>query len=140
MDQLEKIDLLRERLGVSYRAAKEALELTNGDVVEALIMLENNRQDWDDKFKTQSDQILNQVKEIIKKGNVTKIKLLKKDKVVLELPATIGALGVVGVLAIPQIAILAAIGTVAGFVNDYKLEIEKNDGTIEVHDIKPVDE
>ena len=37
---LEQIDFLRERANVSYREAKEALEETGGDIVEALVMLE----------------------------------------------------------------------------------------------------
>ena len=37
---LEQIDFLRERANVSYKEAKEALEQSEGDMVEALVMLE----------------------------------------------------------------------------------------------------
>ena len=40
---LEKVDLIRERTGVSYTEAKEALEAGNGDVVDALIYIENKK-------------------------------------------------------------------------------------------------
>lgn len=38
--QLEKIDLIRERTKASYREAKEALEAADGDVLEAVVRLE----------------------------------------------------------------------------------------------------
>ena len=42
MDNIEKLDLIRERFNVSYKKAKEVLTETNGDVVEALIKLEES--------------------------------------------------------------------------------------------------
>ena len=37
---LENVDLIVERTGVSYAEAKEALEKANGDVVDAIILIE----------------------------------------------------------------------------------------------------
>ena len=39
---LEKIELVRDRTGVTYREAKEALEATDGNVVEAIIAIEES--------------------------------------------------------------------------------------------------
>lgn len=39
-DLLEKVDLIRERMDVGYKEAKDSLDQANGDVVKALIMLE----------------------------------------------------------------------------------------------------
>ena len=36
---LEKVDQVRERTGVSYAEAKNALEISNGDVLNAIILL-----------------------------------------------------------------------------------------------------
>ncbi len=41
MEMLEKVELVREKTGVSYQEAKEALEATNYDVLDAIIWLEN---------------------------------------------------------------------------------------------------
>ena len=38
---LEKVDQVRERTGVSYAKAKETLEHTKGDVLDAIILLED---------------------------------------------------------------------------------------------------
>ena len=40
MDMFDKVDKLRERANVSYEEAKEALDRSNGDVLDAMILLE----------------------------------------------------------------------------------------------------
>ena len=40
MDKLEKVELVREKTGVSYQQAKDALEATGYDVLDAIIWLE----------------------------------------------------------------------------------------------------
>ena len=39
---LEKIELVKDRTGVGYKEAKEALEQTEGNVVDAIILIEEN--------------------------------------------------------------------------------------------------
>ena len=41
MDELEKVEKLRERSNVSYEEAKQALNEANGDMLDAMIILEN---------------------------------------------------------------------------------------------------
>lgn len=41
MEKLEKVELVREKCGVSYQDAKEALEACGYDVLDAIIWLEN---------------------------------------------------------------------------------------------------
>ena len=38
---LEKIELVKDRTGVSYKEAKEALEAADGSVVDAIIAIED---------------------------------------------------------------------------------------------------
>lgn len=40
---LEKVDLVKDRTGVSYTEAKEALEASEGNVVDALVFIENKK-------------------------------------------------------------------------------------------------
>lgn len=136
MDDLEKIDIIRERLGVSYKEAKDALDQADGDVVKALIILEQGNKRWDDKLDDTGRKIAEYIKDLIKKGNVTKVRLKKGEKVVLEIPATIGALGVGGALISTPLAIIGVVGTVAAVINNYKLEIVRPDGKVEEHDLK----
>jgi hypothetical protein len=41
MDMLEKVELVREKTGVSYQDARDALEANNNDVLDAIIWLES---------------------------------------------------------------------------------------------------
>lgn len=136
MEQLEKIDIIRERLGVSYQEAKEALDQAGGDVVQALIYLENKEKKNDNKIEDAAGKIVDYIRDIVKKGNVTRIRLKKGEKVVFDIPATIGAIGVGGAFLSPILALAGVVGTVAALINNYSLEIVRPDGKVEQHDLK----
>jgi hypothetical protein len=42
MDNLEKVEKIREKTGVTYEAAKEALEASEYDILDAIVYLEKN--------------------------------------------------------------------------------------------------
>ncbi len=136
MDQLEKIDILRERLAISYEEAKLALDEADDDVVQALINLEKAQKKRDVKLDEKGKALIEYISDLIKKGNVTKVRLKKGDKVVVEIPATIGAIGVGGALLSPVLAVIGVVGTVAALVNNYSLEVVRPDGKVEKHDLK----
>jgi translation elongation factor EF-Ts len=75
MTELEKIDVLRERLGLSYQESKEALDAAQGDLIEALISMEKKSKAWEDKLTNQGEALIAKIKSIIQKGNVTKIRI-----------------------------------------------------------------
>lgn len=41
MEMLEKVEKIREKTGVTYEEAKRALEATKGDILDAIVLLEN---------------------------------------------------------------------------------------------------
>jgi NACalpha-BTF3-like transcription factor len=125
VQELEKIDIIRERLGVSYQAAKEALDKANGDVVQALISLDQKNTSWDERIQSGKSKMAAQVKGILHHGNATRIHIKKDGETVFELPATVGALGLLGMMASSHLAILAGLGGVAGMLNQYSLKVEK---------------
>lgn len=135
-DELHKIDIIRERLGVSYKEAQEALEKAGGDVVAAIISLEDQDNGFQENLEKRKEKLITQVRSILEKGKVTKIKVKKGDKVITEIPASLGALGVVGMLASAEFAVLAGLGTLAAMLNDYTLEVEKKEGGTEDHEIE----
>ena len=55
---LEKIELVKDRTGVSYKEAKEALEFANGNVVDAIIYVEEN---IDHEFSSREKKAVNKV-------------------------------------------------------------------------------
>ncbi|KGG80162.1 DUF4342 domain-containing protein [Caloranaerobacter azorensis] len=121
---LEKIDLLRERTGVSYKEAKEILEKCNGDVVEALIYIEENRKSWPQNIGNIGDEILEKIRESIRKGNVTKILLKKDGETIMNIPVTAGA---IGALLAPPATIF---GLTAAFLSKCTIEIVKENGEV----------
>ncbi len=120
MDNLEKIDILQERMNVSYEEARMALEAVNWDVVDALVKLEKDEKSRKEEIFVRGNDLVEKVKELVRKGNVTKIRVKQDGKTLVEIPVTAG---VVGALLAPQ---LALIGAVATLVSRSSLEIERS--------------
>ena len=117
---LEKIDIIRDRTGLSYKQAKEALERNNGDLVETLIELEEDKSTWKEEIHVKGTELVSKIREIINKGNVTRIKIKQNDQIILDIPITAGA---IGALIVPQIA---ALGVIAALVTKCSIEIERS--------------
>ncbi|MDI3501466.1 MAG: hypothetical protein PWP22_1237, partial [Thermoanaerobacter sp.] len=66
------------------------------------------------------------IKELIKKGNVTKIRIKKDDKVIVEIPVTAGAISAV---IIPQ---LTLVGAAVALLANVTIEVEKYDRSVTV--------
>jgi hypothetical protein len=129
---LEKIDIIRERTGVSYSTAKEALELSAGDVVEALIYLEKNTVSKKQEMYSTTEEFISFLKELVNKGNVNRIRVKKDDKIVFDIPVNAGvATGIVGLMYGPLLAIIG-VGTIAAVFTNFTIEITKTDGSVEV--------
>ncbi len=133
MITLEKIDIVRERTGVSYKEAKEALEENNGELVESIISIEENYgKTWVNTMSIAGNEVVEKLKAIIKKGNVSRIILKKDGEVLLNIPITAGA---IGIMLSPTLSLL---GVSAALISKANIEIVKDDG--EVVDINEMTE
>lgn len=122
---LEKIELVKDRTGVSYAEAKEALEAADGSVVDAIISIEESiDQDNGKSFSKQGNAIIENIKALVKKGNVSKIVIKKDGEILLNIPVNLGILGTV---IAPWGAVL---GTLAAFGFKCTIELVGDDGTI----------
>lgn len=136
---LEKVDELRKRTGVTYEKAKEALEACNGDVLEALIYIEklndsseanNEYNKFEQNKNTISiDELKTWFKELIDKGNVTRIKIKKDESELIDMPVNAGIAASVIAIIIPPILAAAFITAIATKIT---IEITKEDGSVEV--------
>ena len=129
---LESVDEVIERTGVSYSKAKEALEYSNGDILDAVIYLENEEDKNGLNFEKTSetiDEFKVWLKEAIKKGNISRIKIKKDEKVIVDAPVNAGI--AIAVMSIVMPAILA-FGVIAAVTTKITIEITKTDGTVEV--------
>ncbi len=120
---LEAIEKVMEETGVEYKAAKEALTKTNGNVEEAIKLIRPDTIDIGEEAKVAVEKLKKKVEE----GNVDRIQIRKDDQVVLSVPVNVGIIGgILGLAAAPW-ALIA--GSVAAFGLGCKLEVVKKDGT-----------
>ena len=76
-----------------------------------------------EKFTVAGNQIVEKVKQLIREGNIRRVRLLHEGRVVLEIPLSIGApAAAIGILAPPVLAALAAF---AALVTECTIEVEK---------------
>lgn len=126
---LEKIDIIRQRSNLTYAEAKEVLEKNNGNLIDTLIYIEQNNKNILKNISNAGSDLLDTVKDIIKKGNVTRIKIKKDNKVLVDIPVTAGiAAGAIG-LGAPYVLAIAAI---SALVTKVTIEIEKSNGDVEI--------
>ncbi|RUR41895.1 DUF4342 domain-containing protein [Clostridium perfringens] len=133
---LEKVDQVIERTYATYAEAKEALEACDGDVVNALIYIEKKREEeskveekvMEEKAESFED-IKKFLKDLIDKGNVSRIRILKDEKVLTDMPVNAGiAAGAIAVI-FPSILALSVVAAIATKIT---IEITKADGSVEI--------
>ena len=81
----------------------------------------------DNESRQRADEIVAQIKELVKKGNIARILVKRGEDTVLNIPLNVGIVGtVLGLTAAPWALIATAVATL-GF--DCRIELEKTDGT-----------
>ena len=131
---LEKIELVKDRTGSTYAEAKAALEAADGSVVDAIIALEEKMNEEHDKIdggSLKDSPLFAKMKEIVDKGNVSRILISKGDKTIVNFPVTAGVIGAVLVPWGAILGIVAALGAQCSidFVDD-KGKVIDIDGTV----------
>ena len=82
----------------------------------------------DNESKQRADEIVAQIKELVKKGNIARIFVRRGEDTVLNIPLNVGIVGtILGLTAAPWALIASAIATL-GF--DCRVELEKTDGEV----------
>ena len=120
---LEAIEKVMELTGVEYKAAKEALEKTDGNVDEAVKLIQPATKDIGEDIKNLMDKL----KKTVEEGNVDRIQIKKDDEVILSVPVNVGIIGGIVGLATAPWALIA--GSVAAFGLGCKLIVVKKDGS-----------
>jgi hypothetical protein len=77
---------------------------------------------WSEEFQFDGEMLLSKIKELLHEGNVQRVIIKNEEgKTLIDLPLTVG---VVGVLLAPQ---LAAIGAIAALVTHGTMVIERTE-------------
>jgi hypothetical protein len=120
-NKIELVDLLKKRANISYKEAKEALEMFNGDIVEALAYFEEQNKIKPDISVT-SSSFFRKIKSIIKKSNKIRFIILKNNKTLINVPISIAIIvTIIGLHFVIPAIILA-------LVTGCKLKFEKDNG------------
>lgn len=136
---IEKLDAVTERVpNATYADAKKALLECDGDVIEAVILLESQKgfgsktkqakKTVEQVFSKDNEELKDlkvQVKELLKKSSVIRVIVEKNGKVVMNIPLTVGVVG----LALGPLVTL--VGLSAAVIGKYNIMIQnEDDGSI----------
>jgi hypothetical protein len=125
---LEQIDFLRERANVSYREAKEALEETDGDMVEALVMLEKQNKVSEKKKsaekKASGSGFGDNMKNFFKKMNRIRFIIKNERGILLNFPLTIAV--ILAIFATPFVIVGLLVALFTGYRIQFKNENDED--------------
>lgn len=119
---IEMVDQVLDRLPyATYKEAREALIKTDGNVLEAIIYIESGQKDmgfenkkesirrFGENISQESEKIRGQLGDLFKKTTVVRIIVEKEGKVMLNIPLTIGVLGVAAMPVLSLLGLSAAV-------------------------------
>ena len=102
MITIEQVEKVVKNTGASYQEAKEALEAVEGNVLEAIITIENRRgsgkstpthEEKKTEYRSANsesfDKFIAWVNKMFHKGNVNQLEVVKNNQVALSLPVTV---------------------------------------------------
>jgi len=120
---LEMVDQVIDRTGANYKDAKEALLKCDGDILEAIVLLENGEE------KPEEHVLIKKLKELVEKGKVSRILVEKEGKNIINIPVVAGVIGgiIFSTAAIVGIAAAVVSGCEIYVVNedDEKINIKE---------------
>ncbi len=76
-----------------------------------------------EKFTVSGSQLVDKIKQLIREGNIRKVRIIHKEKTVFEIPLTIGAPATAALILVAPV--LAALGAFAALVTECTIEVEK---------------
>ena len=118
---LNQIDELRERTGVNYSDAKEALESCSGDMLGAIVYLEKNKKAKASRKGFSMSGLSDKIGSLLTKGSNTRIKMHKQERVIFNISVDIAAL--IGIILFPLIELIA-VGLLIALLTGYRFRFE----------------
>lgn len=123
--ELEKVDVLRERMGIGYEEARAALNSAQGDVLKALDNLEKGHdgkaQDFD--FVDHGKKIWESIQAKFGELRHTTISLKKHNNTIVSVSAPLGLVLAYSIWRKPGLRMLAIAGAIGAAMKHYELEV-----------------
>jgi hypothetical protein len=79
----------------------------------------------EEKFEVSGSQIIDKIKELIREGNVKRVRIIHDGRLLVDIPLTVGAS--VAAATVIFAPVLAAVGAIAGVITNCTLEVERED-------------
>jgi hypothetical protein len=76
-----------------------------------------------EEFTVSGDKLVEKIKELIREGNIRRVRIIHNGKTVFEIPLTIGAPATGALVLVAPL--LAAVGAFAALVTECTIEVEK---------------
>ena len=92
---LQQIHLIMQRANVSYSEAKAALEQANGDILEALLLLEQSHESVNKASQIDFTLIKTKFITFINKLNTTSFIMQKKEHIYIDVPLSVALIFIV---------------------------------------------
>ena len=78
-----------------------------------------------ERIKVKGSELIEKVKQLVREGNIRRVRILHEDRTILEIPLSIDAPA--AALTIVAAPLLAALGAFAALVTECTIEVEKAD-------------
>lgn len=76
-----------------------------------------------EKVTVSSNELVSKVKQLVREGNIKRVRLIHKEKTLLDIPLSVGApAAAVGIVVAP---LLAAVAAIAAMVTECTIEVER---------------
>lgn len=122
--QLDKVDILRDRMGLTYQEAGTALEKADWDLVKALAEVERGQEDVSGELKERGQDMWEGLREKWQRLNQTRVNLKHEERTLLSVSAPVGLLIAGTFLRRPGLRLLGLAGVVAAALRHYTFEVE----------------
>jgi hypothetical protein len=122
---LEQIDLIVARTNVSFTDARAALEQANGDIVEALLLLEKEQKAQPNINLKKPNVAKKNAKDFLAKLHATRFILKKKEMTYINIPLSVALLAIIFSFHFLIVALVVAL------VYGIKIEIKGNNDLAE---------
>ncbi len=109
---LEKVDQVMKRANVDHHKAKEALDKSDWNILEAVIIIEAvntyNTKDTDDFL----EELIKNFKDLLKYSNVNRVIIEEKSgRQLVNVPVSLGAFGIIFLTSFTFISLIAALAS-----------------------------
>lgn len=78
-----------------------------------------------EEFKVQTDQLVKAIKDLLRKGSIRRVTVLRNDRVLLDIPVVAGVAA--GVVLATQLPFLSVVTAVAAFATGCTIRIEREE-------------